>query len=270
MANPAVDQNLYAVEVGDGDATPLVFLHGFGAGAFVWADLQEDFADERRSLAYALPGHGRSRNADGIGSAGHMARAITRDLQHRGIPRAHLVGHSLGGAVAAKIALGNPHLAASMTLLAPGGFGPEMNHRLLHRYASAIAHGDLMAALENMFGWNASIPERLVAGLTERRKAPGACEPLFAILSAIVVERDGHLLQGTIDRRELAGLTMPVKVLWGTQDRVLPTRQAHRLPPLFAAHVFEDTGHMLIEERPTEIALLTRQNIRSGEVIGGG
>ena len=265
MTEPAGDPNLHAVVLGGGDRSPLIFLHGFGAGAFVWEPMQAAFADERPTLAYWLPGHGRSSDADGTGSAGHMARAITHDLRRRGIGRAHFVGHSMGGAVAAKIALGDPHLAASLTLLAPGGFGPEMNHRLLGRYALAREPDALMAALENMFGWNAEIPDELVAGLAEARRVPGAAERLQTILSAILVERDGLVTQGTIGRDVLSRLTMPVKVLWGTQDRVLPTRQAHRLPPLFAAHVFEDTGHMLIEERPSETMLLVRQNIRAAD-----
>ena len=262
----AMDLNsLYALEIGQADAVPIVFLHGFGAAAFVWADLQEDFADERPSLAYDLPGHGQSLDAAGLGNAGHMARAVTADLERRGICRAHFVGHSMGGAVASKIALRTPALAASMTLLAPGGYGPEINHRLLRRYTEAADHDTLMVALENMYGWNSPVPERVVSGLVERRSSPGSSERLETIFAAILVERESGLEQGVIARRELGTLTMPIKVLWGTQDRVLPTRQAHRLPPLFAAHVFEDTGHMLIEERPSETVLLIRQNIRAAQ-----
>ncbi len=62
---------------------------------------------------------------------------------------------------------------------------------------------------------------------------------------------------------------MPIKVLWGTQDRVLPTRQAHKLPGVVATHIFERTGHMLHLEaaqgsdpaHPSERWLLTRTNI---------
>ena len=263
MADTAAPDGLYCVEIGAAEAVPIVFLHAFGAAAFVWADLQEDFADERPSLAYDLPGHGRSLDADGIGSAGHMAGAVTADLARRGIFRAHFVGHSMGGAVASKIALRTPELVASMTLLAPGGYSPEINHRLLHRYASATDHDTLMLVLENMYGWNSAVPERVVTGLIERRNNPGVQQKLETILAAILVTRESGVEQGVIARRDLATLTMPVKVLWGTQDRVVPTRQAPRLPPLFAAHVFEDTGHMLIEERSSETARLIRQNIRS-------
>jgi pimeloyl-ACP methyl ester carboxylesterase len=53
-----------------------------------------------------------------------------------------------------------------------------------------------------------------------------------------------------------------VKVLWGTQDRVLPTRQAHRLPGRIGVHIFENTGHMLPQEIPDEAAYLILENTR--------
>ncbi len=258
-----MSEPLLCVEIGAAEAAPIVFLHGFGAAAFVWSDLQQDFAGERPSLAYDLPGHGQSLQADGVGSAGHMAGAVSADLARRGISRAHFVGHSMGGAVASKIALRSPELVASMTLLAPGGYGPEINHRLLRRYASADDRDTLLVVLENMYGWNSPVPDDVMNGVFENLNRPGARQKLEIVLEAILVTRNGGVEQGVIRRQDLATLTMPVKVLWGTQDRVVPTRQAHRLPPLFAAHVFEDTGHMLIEERPSETARLIRQNIQS-------
>ena len=260
------ESGLYAVELSAGGSAPLVFLHGFGAAAFVWAELQETFAEEHPSLAYDLPGHGLSLGADGIGGAGHMARAIAADLARRGIERAHFVGHSMGGAVAAKIALRDPALVTSMTLLAPGGFGPDINHRLLARYAAAADHDALRAALENMYGWNSPVPERVVAGLVERRSAPGATVCLASILSSILLRTEDGVMQGTIARDALAKLTMPVKVLWGKRDNVVPTGQANGLPPLFAVHLFEQAGHMLIDERPTDVARLIRHNISAADL----
>ncbi|MCP4318771.1 MAG: alpha/beta fold hydrolase [Hyphomicrobiales bacterium] len=126
---------LFAVEEGQGESAPIVFLHGFGAGAHVWADVQNAFAGELHTLAYDLPGHGRSLNATGFERSRKMAGAITEDLAGRGVGKVHLVGHSMGGAVATLIALRTPDIVASMTLLAPGGYGPEINHCLLRRYA---------------------------------------------------------------------------------------------------------------------------------------
>ncbi|MDA4847370.1 alpha/beta fold hydrolase [Hoeflea poritis] len=260
---PAADAQLHAVEDGRGEGVPLVFLHGFGASAGMWSDIQRAFAGDHATIAYDLPGHGRSMLASGLERTGKMAGAIARDLEQRGHGRVHLVGHSMGGSVATLIALRAPGRIASMTLLAPGGYGPEINHRLLRRYASAGTRSEMLAALENMFGWNNAVPDKLLDDLVAARGEPGAAEGLGVILENML-QRDGDdLYQGTFRRADLAELQMPVKVLWGTQDRVLPTRQAHRLPPMFAAHVFENTGHMLIEERPDAVISLIRQNMRA-------
>ncbi|MEX3011948.1 alpha/beta fold hydrolase [Hoeflea sp. TYP-13] len=254
---------LFAVEEGQGNDAPIVLLHGFGAGAHVWANVQKALAGEIRTLAYDLPGHGRSINCTGFERSGKMAGAVTEDLAGRGIGKVHLVGHSMGGAVATLIALRTPALVASMTLLAPGGYGPEINHRLLRRYAGATTHHEMLGALENMFGWNAEIPAPMVEALVESRNIPNCVDKLKIILDKMLRQEGADLVQGTFWRGELAELQMPVKVLWGTQDRVLPTRQAHRLPPMFAAHVFENTGHMLIDERGEDVVSLVRQNIRA-------
>lgn len=228
--------------------------------------MQNAFAGDLHTLAYDLPGHGRSQNAPGFERSGKMAGAITSDIEGRGIGKVHLVGHSMGGAVATLIALRTPDLVASMTLLAPGGYGPEVNHRLLRRFASAATRNEMLGALENMFGWNSDIPDSLVDALVVNRKSPVAVDKLEIILDRMFKLRGIDMEQGTFRRSELAELAMPVKVLWGTQDRVLPTRQAHRLPPIFAAHVSENTGHMLIEERATDVVALVRQNIRAASL----
>jgi len=254
---------LFTVEQGGGSGAPLVFLHGFAAASFVWKRLQAVFSADRPTLAYDLPGHGRSSASDGIGGAGRMARALVADLDRRGVDRVHLAGHSMGGAVAAIVAIKQPDRVASLTMLAPGGFGSEINHRLLRRYALAGDAETLSESLEDMFGWNADIPSGLASGLLAARSHVGVRDNLQAIMDSIFFAEGRGFVQGTIRRSLLFGLKMPVKVLWGTQDRVLPTRQSHRLPALFAAHIFEDTGHMLIEERPEEVEILIRQAIAS-------
>ncbi|WP_169054313.1 alpha/beta fold hydrolase [Nitratireductor sp. XY-223] len=260
---PAADLQLNAIEDGRRDGAPLVFLHGFGASAGVWSDIQRSLAGNNATIAYDLPGHGGSALGANLARTGKMAGAITADITRRGFDKVHLVGHSMGGAVATLIALRTPHLIASMTLLAPGGYGPEINHRLLRRYASAKTPAEILAALENMFGWNSKVPENLVDDLFARRGAPGAIDGLNSILDSMLRREGDDFYQGMFSRSELATLPMPVKVLWGTQDRVLPTRQAHRLPPMFAAHVFENTGHMLIEERTDAVIRLIEQNMRA-------
>ena len=250
------DNQLFALEMGDGDPA-IVFLHGFGDTHGVWRQIQEAFAGEARTVSFDLPGHGASLSFPDAGRTKIAVAAVMEEIDRRRLNPVHLVGHSMGGAVAALVALERPGAIASITLLAPGGFGSEINHRLLSRYAEANDREHLTATLENMVGWNKPVTDETIERHIAMRNCPGQCDKLVEI--AGYMHRAGR--QGVIPREQLAKLQMPVKVVWGTQDRVLPTRQAHRLPPMFAAHIFEDTGHMLPTEIPESVIALIRQNL---------
>ncbi|WJS03515.1 alpha/beta fold hydrolase [Roseibium aggregatum] len=241
---------------GPDNGAPVVLLHGFGGDRQTWLNIQTALASKKRSIAFDLPGHGEALDWPRIGNAGVSAKAVGQSLEALELTKVHLVGHSMGGAVAALIALRNPDLVASLTLLAPGGFGSEINHRLLRRYAAATDADTMETLLEQFFGWEFKLPKFLARTAAESRAHPGAAATLEAIADEII---DGSV-QKTLPRDELAALPMPIKVLWGTQDRVLPTRQAHKLPGVVATHIFERTGHMLHLELPKEVTRLILQN----------
>lgn len=238
------------------DGAPIVLLHGFGGDRLSWQNIQVALSTKKRSIAFDLPGHGEALDWPRIGNAGVAAKAVTQSLESLDLPKVHMVGHSMGGAVAALVALRNPDLVASMTLLAPGGFGPEINHRLLRRYATATDASEMEVLLEQFFGWEFKLPKFLASTAAESRARPGAVATLEAIADEII---DGRV-QRTLPRDDLAALQMPIKVLWGTQDRVLPTRQAHKLPGIVATHIFERVGHMVHLEIPKDVTRLILQN----------
>ncbi|GAA0786277.1 alpha/beta fold hydrolase [Roseibium denhamense] len=235
---------------------PVILLHGFGGDRNTWTNIQTGLARRKRSLAFDMPGHGEAIDWPVAGNAAVAAEAVTQSLDALELDRVHLAGHSMGGAVAALIALRAPERVASLTLLAPGGFGPEINHRLLRRYAVATETREMEVLLEQFFGWEFKLPKFLAKTAAESRNRPGAAATLETIAGDII---DGTV-QKTLPRQEIAELPMPVKVLWGTQDRVLPTRQAHKLPGVVATHIFERVGHMVHLEIPRETIRLILQN----------
>ena len=246
---------LFVSEMGTGQGAPVVLLHGFGGSHAAWEPIRRGLVGAARTLAYDLPGHGGSFDFPGAGPAKVAASAILADLEARGIPAAHLVGHSMGGAVAALMAILAPERAASLTLLAPGGFGPEINHRLLTRYAAAADAAALLPCLEAMFGWYSPVPDEAVAQLLAARAEPGRVEKLVEIAGGLA--KDGR--QGQLPRDRLEALAMPVAVVWGGLDNVLPARQAGQLPARFSLRLFPDLGHMLPEEAPGAMAAIVRE-----------
>ncbi|MBN9254850.1 MULTISPECIES: alpha/beta fold hydrolase [unclassified Mesorhizobium] len=249
--------SLHAVEQGGGSKA-VVLLHGFGGSHAAWNDVALSLATGTRVLAYDLPGHGRSLDFPNAGPVKLAATAVLADLAARRIRRVHLVGHSMGGAVATLMALIEPARVASLTLIAPGGFGPEINGPLLRRFAAATDKSEIRASLASMAVPLSPPSDRSVATLVGLRARPGQTRKLVEIAAAIT--RDDR--QGVIPRERLELLDMPVMVLWGTDDPVLPVTQADDLPTHFHLHHVLAAGHMLVEEAPDLVAEAIRRNMK--------
>lgn len=244
---------LHAETCGDGTAArPLVLLHGFGGCAHVWRDVTARLPESLSVIAYDMPGHAGSVGSE-AGGAGRLAKAILADLDQRGIAAFHLCGHSLGGATAALIALRAPERVASLTLLAPGGFGPDINAPALADWRDAAAEGELRAALQPMCAEGFIPSPDVIAALVEARNAPGAHASLSAIYRSMFVP-DQAMKQGTLPLESLGTLACPVRLLWGTADEILPVSQSQGLPENIVVQRLEGAGHMLIEECPPDVA----------------
>lgn len=244
-----MNDSIHAAVRGNGKNV-VVLLHGFGGCSGVWEDVVEHLNGVFTTIAYDLPGHGLSIDYPKAGSAKTAARAVLADLAARGIERVHLVGHSMGGAVATLAALLEPQRVASLTLLAPGGYGPEINAPLLRRYAAAICPEDIRACLVEMSSPDSTVSEHAVRHLAEMRDRPGQSEKLIEFVTAMTCDDR----QGVIPRETIAALPMPVMVVWGTDDNVLPYSQAEGLPARFMIHHVLEVGHMLPEETPELVA----------------
>lgn len=233
---------------------PLVLLHGFGGIGAAWEPVVVRLDPDLPLIVYDIPGHGASLDAEGVGNAGAMATAILEDLDRRGLSSFHLCGHSMGGAVASLIALKATDRVRSLTLLAPGGFGFEINHEALRRYGSAVAHDALAAGLAAMFA-PVGRPDALgIERLADARRLPGAAERLIEILQSFLVEADGRIGQGTLPLARFEALGIPTRLLWGTEDPILPVAQADHVWPSAEVTLIYGVGHMLIEEAPEAVA----------------
>ena len=124
------------LKAGPEAGTPVLMIHGFGADHTTWMFNQAELSADREVHAIDLPGHGGSEKDVGDGSVEALAEAVLAYMHAEGLQSAHLVGHSLGGAIAVEIAARAPDRVAAVTLIAPAGFGTEIAqdfHRRLHR-----------------------------------------------------------------------------------------------------------------------------------------
>ena len=243
---------------------PLVLLHGFGGIGAAWEPVSRRLDPAVPLVVYDLPGHGRSLDAEGIGHAGVMARAILDDLDRRGITSFHVCGHSMGGAIACLIALKASDRLRSLTLLAPGGFGAEINHAVLRRYGSAVENDELALGLAAM---SASGDMAVAPGLDRfaaARRLPEATDRLMEILNSFLVDIEGGMGQGTLPFSSFVGLAVPTRLLWGTEDPILPVTQARTIWPGAEVTLIEGAGHMLIDEAPDRVASAIATALETG------
>lgn len=247
-------RKIRVLEMGEG-GVPILFVHGFGGDLENWMFNQAELAAERRTIALDLPGHGGSSKEPGEGGVPALADAVLTVLDALGVERAHLVGHSLGGAVALHLALERPQRTASATLVAPAGFGPEIAMDYIEGFLAHSRARKLRPVLEMLVHDPALVTAEMVENVLRAKRMDGAQRALEAIAAACF----GGGRQRWQARERLAGLAVPVQVIWGEQDRILPVRHAEGLPAAIAVHRLESAGHLVHMEKAAEVnALIAR------------
>ncbi len=240
---------LHCIEAGSSSDPTVVLLHGFGGSADVWSEVIDAVSARAHVIALDLPGHGGSLSYPNFGSPRVAAQAVAQELKLRGIDRFHVAGHSMGGAVACLMALDRPECIASLTLVAPGGFGAEINAALMQQLADAASVDDLRTCYEMMSGRGAAVSLPHLSSAAAMRAQPGQLQALALILSKIL--RDG--VQGQLPLEKLAALSIPVHVLWGDHDPMVPVAQAFSAPEQFKKTILANSGHMLIDEAAGDV-----------------
>jgi pyruvate dehydrogenase E2 component (dihydrolipoamide acetyltransferase) len=238
----------YAGAGQDGDVVLLV--HGYGGDRNSWLFLQEPLAARYRVYALDLPGHGTSSKDVGDGSVEMLAGTVLGVLNAIGVERAHLVGHSLGGAVAAAVTARHPVRVSSLTLIAPSGFGPEINAGYLRGFADAQTRRELKPVVGQIFADESLVTRQVVDDLLAYKRLDGVDAALHALV--------GTLLDGDTQRIDSAaaiaaiGGAVPVTVVWGRADHIIPPAQAEAVAGA-ARHLLDGAGHMPHMERPAEV-----------------
>jgi pyruvate dehydrogenase E2 component (dihydrolipoamide acetyltransferase) len=236
-----------APEAAAGD--PVVLLHGFGGDLNNWLFNTDRLAERRRVYALDLPGHGESSKDVGAGDLEAFAEAVGGFLDAVGAARAHLVGHSLGGAVALAYALAHPDRVASLTLVAPAGLGEDINPDYIDGFVAAERRRELKGVLELLFADQGLVSRKLVDDVLRYKRLDGVEEALRQVAGVMYPSgRQTVVLTGELDR-----LQAPALVVWGGQDRILPAAHAEALAGRARVEVLAGAGHSPHMEAANEV-----------------
>lgn len=235
-----------------GDGPVVLFLHGLGARADRWAPTLEHVAHlGLRGVAYDHPGHGFATKGPGpdytIPGFADVLDAVVREL---GIADVHLVGTSLGGAVAARWAARSPAGLRSLVLVGAMGLVPLATPRRLAIRDSVVdtSREGIRAKLQGVFASTGIVDPSLVEVEHRFNTSPGAPES-FAALGDYVVD---HSDDDVLDPLSVLAPLRPLLV-WGADDGVIPPAvgaEAHRLVPGSQLVLIDGAGHAPYLEQP--------------------
>lgn len=201
-----------------GSGPPVVFLHGWGLTARSYAkSLPPLAAQGARVIAPALPGFGRSDELPGRYTFERLAHWLHELLDHVGVEEpAALIGHSFGGGVATATAWYHPHRARALVLVNSVGGSVWRSRGGDHQLLADRPLWDWGLHLPNEFRRRAY---RRVLPVVARDLVGNALSNPGAVLRAAHLARTADLRD---ELRELAKRGLPVSILWGTEDRVVP------------------------------------------------
>ena len=234
---------------GEGAGTPLLMIHGFGAdlGAFMFN--QAALAEGRTVYAVDLPGHGSSVKDVGDGSPAALAADIGRFIDALGLQKVHIAGHSLGGTIAVLLAEKMPGKVASLSLIAPWGFGPEISSPFIEGFITEQRGKKLRPVLEMLVANPSMVTGDMVEDVLKFKRLDGALDCLTKVGSQIA--RDNRQ-PGSV--REIAAkLPVPMTIIWGEADQVLPAKHADGLPSSVKLTKLANAGHIVHMEKSAEV-----------------
>lgn len=237
------------LKAGPDEGTPIVLIHGFGADHLGWMFNQAELAADRPVYAIDLPGHGGSSKEIDDASAAGLAQSVIAFMDALGIAKAHLVGHSLGGAIALWIAAKAPERVAALTLIASGGLGPEVANDFIEGFVAETRARKLRPVLEMLVANPALVTADMVEDVLKFKRLDGATAALRKIADA---NFEGGKQRGSL-RSRLETLKMPVQVIWGEADKVIPADHAKELPANVKVTRIAGAGHIPHLEKAAEV-----------------
>jgi len=244
-----------------GSGPPIVLVHGFASSTFCWRRVVPELAQNHRVLAVDLPGYGASARPNApIYATDRLAMLLAGVLDHAGLSRVDMVGHSFGGRVALQLALAQPWRVGRLALLAPEVYATTRPPITAALRVPLLGPAIVAATLSNRWAIGpglrmacankAVVDEEMVAGYRRPLRVRGTVAAQIAQARSPKDGPDGRV-PGEIG--ELAAQTL---LLWGADDPIFPLALGRRLVkdlPAARLMVLPHTGHLPHEERGDEV-----------------
>ncbi|MDX1607030.1 MAG: acetoin dehydrogenase dihydrolipoyllysine-residue acetyltransferase subunit, partial [Candidatus Competibacterales bacterium] len=241
---------------GEGGATVLL-IHGFGGDLDNWLFNIQALAEHHTVYALDLPGHGQSDKTVDEPSLAGLAASVQAFMDAVGIDRAHLVGHSLGGAVALQLARERPESVESLALIGSAGLGPEINRGYIDGFVAANSRRELKPHARQLFADPGLVTRQLLEDLLKFKRLDGVDRALRSLAEGLF---DGER------QRERSGEGFdpggrPLLVVWGREDAIIPAAHAEHAPAGARVEIIDSAGHMVQMEAANRVNALLLEHL---------
>jgi len=250
-----------------GPGPPVVFLHGLGASMYAWRrNLAAVAAAGFRVIAFDNRGFGLSDKPPAPYDNAAYARLAIALMDSLRLTDPVLVGHSMGGAIAAQVAIEYPPRVRGLVLVGSAGLG--VREPLLFRMARWPVLGRVVLALRGR-GFTARLlrstyfdPGKVTEADVDQYYAPVAQPEYGRALRGVLQQFRFTALEGRLDR-----IAAPTLVLWGEEDRWVPMGLGRALAAGITRSAFVSVpraGHSVQEEAPDEVNHLVIRFLKDG------
>jgi len=254
----AESRAVHRVWLRTGAGVPTVMLHGFGSELDSWRPLVIAAPAAGPVLAVDLPAHGKSVPISSSNLAG-LADAVAGALAEEGVTSGHLLGHSLGGAVATLLAARAEFAARSLLLISSGGLGSEIKGAFIDGFLAAQTAESLRPVLAMAVADPERLPRDFIAASLRPRQREGYLAGLTALAATLFPNRQ----QAFSIRDRLGALSMPKRLIFGSEDGIIPPTHASGLAGSVGVHLFPGIGHLPQVEALQDVASIWLEVIRS-------
>jgi pimeloyl-ACP methyl ester carboxylesterase len=239
-----------------GEGDPLLLIMGTSGSILLWGEIVQRLSQQFRVIAFDNRGLGGSERGEGAISVASMAEDTSALLEALEIPRAHVMGWSLGSAVVQELALAHPEQVATAVMYATWGRCDGFQRSVLAALRYPYVHRDLETAL-------ATAGLAFSPQLLDHPDLEAMLEPMLPAfpqdedqMQVTVEQWDADLVHDSLDR--LGGITAPTLVLVGEQDLLTPPWQAKKVADAIPGARFElltgpGSSHCMHIERPEDV-----------------
>ncbi len=239
--------------------TPLVLVHGFLGGSAQWDGQIAALSDVCDVIALDLPGFGDRADETPIASIDGFAEWVIAELEHNGVHRCHLLGHSMGGMIVQEVVHRAPKLVETLILYATGSVG------VLPGRFETIAESKRRAREEGAEATARRIAATWFKDGATARGYPG-CADIAAKASLAAMEAGLDAMEGWSGVDRLAGIRQETFIIWGDKDRTYSRSQIdllHRKIPETTLTVIRGCAHAVHLEEPEVFNACLRRHLES-------